>query len=190
MNAKQRYYEKNKDLFKQRTREHRQRKQHNKSQSQPMEDRTTENIIIQYYKCINQHYDFTIWIRNMRRINKEFLQMVETPTDEFIVGKRYISLIPNAINELGTPIFFRIKGKDDETLNIEIVNCVLLKVGTGESIYKPLWNEKLRNDIITDNLNNIIEFNEDEIYYGKNEYFIEKVNFYDVYVMRRILNDK
>jgi hypothetical protein len=45
-----------------------------------MEANGDEQMILFYYKMINTKKDFTIWIRNIRRVNKQFCSIRDSDT--------------------------------------------------------------------------------------------------------------
>ena len=112
------YYEANKEILKE-------KRKAKKSQlsivenEETKEGREREQVIIQYYKFRNNHYDYVIWIRNIKRVHKELLSNKDVSANTFVIGNRYISLKPNEVNDIGTPIFFTIKSIDENILNIE-----------------------------------------------------------------------
>ena len=183
--SKQRYYQKNKELYKQRVREQREN-QKKKSVQNNVENsvnvKTRIDYIFNFYSTLKTEYDFMMWVRNIRRVNKHLfcakqsdkkgesldknIQDSSVYTDcirSFLkVGERYVSLLPSKTQ--GVPIFFIIK-KIAEEIAITYVNIRFVKCGDGSAKFFPQWENIVRDIVIDDkNLYNIREYSESEKY--------------------------
>ena len=49
--------------------------------SKVIENNSDEQMIIFYYKMINTKKDFAVWIRNMRRVNIQFIGIRDSDTE-------------------------------------------------------------------------------------------------------------
>ena len=147
------------------------------------------NYIMNFYSTIKTEYDFMMWVRNIRRVNKHlFCAKVKDDKSEsqdeilhdetayidciksFLkVGERYISLLPS--KRSGVPIFFTIKEIGEEI----IVNCVkirFIKYGDESAEFIPQWENVMREIVIDNkNLYNIRLFSDSEKY--KYPYYFE-----------------
>ena len=141
------------------------------------------NYIINFYSTIKKEYDFMMWVRNIRRVNKHlFCAKVKDNKGEsqdiilhdetayidciksFLkVGERYISLLPSS-KANGLPMFFTIKEIGEEII-VSYVKISFIKHGDGSAQFIPQWENAVR-DIVLDNKNlyNIRLYSESEKY--------------------------
>ena len=191
-NAKQRYYEKNKELYKERVRKQRdeKRKAPIQNNSENIDNTNQNNVktrieyILNFYSTIKKEYDFMIWVRNIKRVNKTLFS--EIPSDKisenkdeiipdesaFIdciksflkTGERYVSLLPSKTCNSGVPIFFTIKEITEEIV-ITYVKIRFIKCGDGSAQFAPEWENTVKEIVIDNkNLHNIRLFRESENY--------------------------
>ena len=126
--AKQRYYQKNKELYKERVRQQREEK---KAMPPPP---PIQNTMIT--KEIN---DIPIQNKLKTEHTNEINKYIDGIKRFFKVGERYAMEIPLA--KLNIPIFFYIKEINEENIIIDYVKIDFLKIGTGEATIAPLWDE-------------------------------------------------
>lgn len=188
--AKQRYYQKNKELYKQRVYQQREEKRLSAVQNiVKTNDDSIQNIyktrmdyIFNFYSTLKTEYDFMMWVRNIRRVNKHLFCAKQTDKKSesqgkiihddtayidciksFLkVGERYFSLLPS--KTYGVPIFFIIKeiAKD---IVVTYVNIRFIKCGDGTAKFIPEWENTVRDIVIDENnLHNIRVFSESEKY--------------------------
>lgn len=188
--AKQRYYQKNKELYKQRVYQQREEKRLTAVQNIVKTNydsiqniyKTRMDYIFNFYSTLKTEYDFMMWVRNIRRVNKHLLCAKQTDKksesqykiihDDNVyidciksflkVGERYFSLLPS--KTYGVPIFFIIKeiAKD---IVVTYVNIRFIKCGDGTAKFIPEWENTVRDIVIDENnLHNIRVFSESEKY--------------------------
>ena len=190
-NAKQRYYQKNKELYIQRVRQQRDEKRTTSIQNnvEPNENsiqniyKTRVDYILNFYSTIKTEYDFMMWVRNVKRVNKHLFStkqvdkkseskdkiiLEETSYIDCIksllkVGERYISLLPSKTN--GIPVFFTIKEILTEEILVTYVNIRFIKCGDESAKFIPEWENIVKDKVLDNkNLHNIRAFSETENY--------------------------
>ena len=142
-----------------------------------------EEYILNFYSTAKTEYDFMIWVRNIKRVNKHLLnretkqkesEVKEQPNDDALtdciksllkVGEKYVSFHPSPTNTKGIPIFFHVKQIEDEKILIDYVNIRFVKCGTGEGLFIPEWDEIIEESVILNkDLFNLRPFIERKVY--------------------------
>ena len=166
----------------------------------PVSRKTRMDYIFNFYSTLKTEYDFMIWVRNIRRINKHLFsekaiqkksdseeKINEDDITKYIdciksflkVGERYFSLLPS--KTYGVPIFFTIKEIASDKIIITYVDIRFIKYGTGEAEFVPEWDKPVREITIDEkHLHNIRTYSEKENYKYHNYVEIRKdvIDFY------------
>ena len=193
-NAKQRYYQKNKEIYKERVKKQREERKTIQNKLPPPiqnnQNNTRKEYILNFYSTIKTEYDFMMWVRNIKRVHKALFnqetiqkesEIKEQPADNSLidcirsllkVGDRYISLHPSPTNPNGVPIFFHIKQIEDEKILIAYVNIRFCKCGDGKAMFIPEWESIIGDTVIQNkDLFNVRPFKERECY--KHDCYLE-----------------
>ena len=147
------------------------------------QSKAREEYILNFYSTAKTEYDFMIWVRNIKRVNKHLLnrettqkesEIKEQPNNDALtdciksllkVGEKYVSFHPSPTNTKGIPIFFHITKIEDEKILIDYVNIRFVKCGTGEGLFIPEWEEIIEESVILNkDLFNLRPFIERKVY--------------------------
>ena len=192
--AKQRYYQKNKELYKERVRKQREEKKAipppppiqnttimKEINDNPIQNSTnTKRIIIRIpYPDI----DFLIWTKRMTYVTSHIIKENNIPiqkklkTEHTIEINKYVDGIKRFFKvgeryvievqsaNLNIPVFFYIKEINEENIIIDYVKIDFLKIGTGEATIAPTWEDIKEQRIIENkDIINIYPFDEQKKY--------------------------
>ena len=146
--------------------------------------KTRVDYILNFYSTMKTEYDFMMWVRNIRRVNKYLFCPKQTERKSenqekhiddrtayvdciksFLkLGERYVSLFPSKTNVHGVPIFFTLK-KLAEELVVTYVEIRFIKCGDGSAQFIPEWENVVGDMVMNDeNLYNIRVFDQTQNY--------------------------
>ena len=148
------------------------RQQYLKNKYNDKNSKTREEYILNFYSTIKTEYEFMMWVRNIKRVHKEYFSResekdCKIPQNTFIeqneiinpnveahiyciksflkVGERYVSLVPSKTFTIdGVPIFFYIKQIEETNIIITYCNIRFIKYGDGSAEFVPEWNDEMK----------------------------------------------
>jgi len=96
------------------------------------------------------------------------------------VDNQYVSIRRTEKGDV--PVFFRINSKEDDNIEIEIVDCIFYKHGDGSGRYAPQWENVYKTEMIEDGeIWNINSFDVSRMYWAKNGYMTDKISYFCYY---------